>query len=283
MSIVISRDGTAIGYEQLGNGPALILVDGALCSRAFGPMTKLASHLANDFRVFTFDRRGRGESGDTQPYSVEREVEDLGAVVEAAGGEALLYGISSGGALALEAAKQIPGIRGVVVYEVPFIVDDSREPIAEEYWNEIANAVAAGNRGRAVKLFLKSVGVPAAVLAVFPLFPVWSRLKAAASTLPNDGALVRRLQLGRALSVAEWQNVKAPTHVSAGGKSPAWLRTAMKSLTAVLPRAEYSELAGQTHNVSAKAIAPVIAAFGARTSKVSQEQSLQRPSSAARF
>src|SRR5690348_11869078 len=234
MSTVVSRDGTTIGYQQVGNGPALILVDGALCSRAFGPMAKLAALLATQFTVFTYDRRGRGESGDTQPYSTEREIEDLTAVLEAAGGEAFLYGISSGGALALEAAKRTPGIRGLVVYEAPFIVDDSRDPITAEYWPQVANALHAGDHGRAVKLFLKSVGVPAVVLALFPLFPVWSRLEAAASTLPYDGALVSQFQLGRALSPAQWKGVHSPTLVAAGGKSPAWLRTAMKSLAAVL-------------------------------------------------
>jgi pimeloyl-ACP methyl ester carboxylesterase len=178
-----------------------------------------------------------------------------------------VYGISSGGALALEAAKYIAGIRGVVVYEAPFIVDDSRDPITAEHWAQVVNAVATGERGRAVKLFLKSVGVPGFVLALFPLFPVWSRLRAAASTLPYDGALVGQLQLGRPLSAAQWSSVNVPTLVAAGGKSPAWLRTAMKSLAAVLPVGEYKELERQTHTISERVIAPVIAEFCGRRSK----------------
>jgi pimeloyl-ACP methyl ester carboxylesterase len=129
MSTVRSKDGTTIGFEQTGHGPALILVDGALCSRAMGPMGALARRLAADFTVIRYDRRGRGESTDTPPYAVEREVEDISALVEAAGGSASLFGISSGAALALEAAARGLAIPKAALYEPPFIVDDSRAPV----------------------------------------------------------------------------------------------------------------------------------------------------------
>lgn len=123
---VKSADGTLIAYETRGSGPPVILVDGALCYRGQGPSGPLADELASDFTVYTYDRRGRGESGDTPPYSVDREVEDVAALVEEAGGSAYLYGISSGAVLALDVAAQVPGIRKLAVYEAPFIVDRTR-------------------------------------------------------------------------------------------------------------------------------------------------------------
>ena len=126
MSHVTSKDGTTIAYERSGNGPALILVDGALCSRAFGPSPKLAPLLARHFTVYAYDRRGRGESGDTRPYSPAREVEDIAALIEAAGGPACLLGLSSGGALALEAAPSGVRVDKVVAYEPPYVDEDGR-------------------------------------------------------------------------------------------------------------------------------------------------------------
>src|SRR5215469_6544403 len=133
MTTVRSADGTAIGYTRAGQGPPLILVDGALCSRSFGPMPKLAEQLAPHFTVYTYDRRGRGDSGDTAPDDPDREVEDLEALVALAGDPVYLYGTSSGGALALEAAKHIRAIARLAVYELPFIVDDTRDPMPADW------------------------------------------------------------------------------------------------------------------------------------------------------
>src|SRR6185295_9545582 len=130
MKTVTSKDGTIIAYDQIGNGPAVILVDGALCYRASGPNGPLANVLAQNVTVFTYDRRGRGDSTDTQPYAVEREVEDIDALINEAGGSVFLYGISSGAGLALEATNKLGAkIKKLAVYEAPFIVDDSRPPI----------------------------------------------------------------------------------------------------------------------------------------------------------
>ena len=124
MKKVISKDGTAIAYDKAGNGPLVILVDGALCSRAFGPMPKLAKLLTNDFTVITYDRRGRNESTDTKPYAVEREIEDIGALINDNGGPAFVVGFSSGAALALAAAAHGLNISKLALYEPPFMVDD---------------------------------------------------------------------------------------------------------------------------------------------------------------
>ena len=184
MNTVRSADGTTIAYTQAGQGPSLILVDGAMCSRSFGPMPKLAAQLTPHFTVFTYDRRGRGDSSDTPPYAPDREVEDLAALVALAGDTVFVHGTSSGSALGLEAAKRIPAISKLAVYEPPFIVDDTRSPIPDGYLDELNRLVAAGRRGDAVKMFMRFVGTPAFVTAVMPVTPVWSKLKAAAPTLP---------------------------------------------------------------------------------------------------
>jgi pimeloyl-ACP methyl ester carboxylesterase len=171
MSKTTSKDGTAIAYEKSGNGPAVILVDGALCYRKLGPMGSIARELAAGFTVLTYDRRGRGESGDTAPYSVEREVDDIEALIEVTGGSAFIYGASSGAALALAAASRLEGIRKLALYEAPFIVDGSQAPQPADYPSKMSGFTAADRRGDAVKLFMKAVGVPAIVVAMMPLMP----------------------------------------------------------------------------------------------------------------
>jgi pimeloyl-ACP methyl ester carboxylesterase len=261
MNTVVSKDGTSIAFDRIGLGKPVILVDGALCARAMGPSTPLAELLAKNFTVFTYDRRGRGDSGDTAPYAVEREVEDFEALVSKAGGRVFVYGVSSGAALALEAAKRIPGIEKLALYEAPFIVDASRDPITKEYWAAIDVAIAEDRRGDALKLFLKAVGVPSFVLALMRLMPVWSKLKAVAHTLPYDGALVQGYQRGKRLPNSEWTSVMMPTLVADGGNSPAWMRNAMKELADVLPNARYKTLPGQTHMVKRDAHAPMLVEF----------------------
>jgi pimeloyl-ACP methyl ester carboxylesterase len=261
MSTVRSADGTAIAYTRAGQGPPLILVDGALCSRAFGPMPKLAEQLASHFTVYTYDRRGRGDSGDTAPYEPDREVEDLEALVALAGDTVYLHGTSSGAALALEAAKHIRLITKLAVYEPPFIIDDTRPPLPEGYLPRLKALVAGGQRGDAVKMFMRFVGTPAIFTAVMPLTPVWGKLKAVAPTLPYDIAIVRDHQQGRPFTPGEWAAIKAPTLVAAGGKSPAWMTNGTRALAEALPDAAYRTLPGQNHMVKAQAIAPVLTEF----------------------
>src|SRR6266700_453598 len=166
MNTVRSADGTIIAFTKAGQGPPLILVDGALCSRSFGPMPKLAAQLAPYFTVYTYDRRGRGGSGDTPPYTPDREVDDLEALATVAGSTAVagstvfVHGTSSGAALALKAAKRIPAIAKLAVYEPPFIVDGTRSPIPDDYLAELTQLVIDGRRGDAVKMFIRFVGTP---------------------------------------------------------------------------------------------------------------------------
>jgi pimeloyl-ACP methyl ester carboxylesterase len=257
---VLSQDGTAIAFDRRGHGPAVILVDGALCYRGMGPSGPLAELLARQFTVFTYDRRGRGESGDTAPYAVEREVEDIAALLSEAGGTAFVWGTSSGAALALEATNRLRGIEKLALYEAPFIVDDSRST-TQDGWTRIGAAVAADRRSDAVKLFMKTVGVPDIFIALMRFMPAWSKLKGVAHTLPYDGALVQENQKGAPLPAGRWASVTVPTLVMDGGKSPAWMRNANRALASVLPNARHRTLEGQTHMLNAKVHAPVLMEF----------------------
>ncbi len=261
MQKVTSRDGTPIAFDRIGSGPPLILVDGALCYRASGPLPKLAKHLGKSFTVITYDRRGRGDSGDQLPYAVEREIEDLDALIKGAGGSALVCGVSSGAALALEAANHGLAIQKLALYEAPFMVDDSRDPIPDDYLARLNAFVAADQRGDAVKLFMKFVGVPSFAIALMQITPVWSKLKGIAHTLPYDITIVQQHQRGLPLPRNKWTAATMPTLAIDGGKSPAWMRNAMRSLSEVLPNATYRTLPGQTHMVSASALTPVLTEF----------------------
>ncbi len=256
----LSKDGTPIAFDRIGNGPPVILVDGALCYRGMGQSGQLAELLAPYFTVFTYDRRGRGGSGDTAPYAVEREIEDIAALLNEAGAAAFLWGTSSGAVLALEAANRLGGIKKLALYEAPFIVDDSRST-TERDWARIAEAIAANRRSQAVKLFLKSVGVPAFFIAVMQLVPMWSKLKAIAHTLLYDGAIVGDNQRGKPLPAGRWASVTVPALVMDGGKSPAWMHQGNRSLASALPNARYQTLEGQTHMLKPKAHAPILVEF----------------------
>lgn len=260
MSTTISADGTKIAYTRTGSGPALVLVDGAMCYRGSSPNDALVKELAARFTVYTYDRRGRGESTDTGPYAVEREVEDIAALVKEAGGETFLFGISSGAALALEAARGLP-VTKLALYEPPFVVDGTRPRVPADYVTRLDAALSEGKRGQAVKMFMtEGVGLSGAMVAMMRIMPFWAKLKRVAHTLPYDTALVVEHQSGTPLPAA-WPEVNVPTLVADGGKSPAWMRNGVASLAKVLPSAEYRTLPGQTHIVKAAALAPVLTDF----------------------
>lgn len=262
MDEVTSRDGTTIAFDRSGDGSPLILVDGALCYRASGPNRPLAEQLAQHFTVYTYDRRGRGDSGDTAPYAVQREVEDIEALIDHAGGSAFLYGISSGAALALEAANRGLPIEKLALYEAPFVVDGSRPPVPGDYPGRLAELIASDRRGEAVRLFMtEGVRVPAIFVATMRFMPAWPKIKSVAHTLPYDTEIMRDRQSGEPLPTGRWDSVKAPTLVIAGGKSPAWMRHGMGQLAGVLPNARQRTLDGQTHLVKPKALAPVLVEF----------------------
>ena len=258
MNHVRSTDGTTIAYERSGHGPALILVDGALCSRAFGPSPKLAPLLARHFTVYAYDRRGRGGSGDTPPYSPAREVEDLAALIVAAGGSAGVLGLSSGGALALSAAASGLPVTKVVAYEPPY-VDDSGQRGGAAYESHLTRLIADGNRSGAVKYFMKDmVGAPAALVVMLRLMPwIWRKLEAAAPTLPYDAAVMTAFRIPRDRFAA----IRVPVLVMNGVRTDPRLREAARAIAEVIPAARHRELAGQTHNVKPGVLTPAVVDF----------------------
>jgi pimeloyl-ACP methyl ester carboxylesterase len=261
MHSIQSKDGTKIAFERSGEGPPIILVDGAMCYREVGWSTKLARHLARQFTVFAYDRRGRGQSGDTQPYAVEREIEDLQALIAEAGGSACLFAHSSGGALALEIAARYPGVEKLVVYEVPFNVDGRRPVNVDDYPAQVHKLLVADQRGDAVKLFLRQVGLPRPITGLLRLLPMWSKLTAIAHTVSYDNAILAAAKDGPSSSVDRWAAVTMPTLTVAGTKSPEWMQYGMEALASALPNAEYRPLNGQTHNVKPKAHAQLLSGF----------------------
>jgi pimeloyl-ACP methyl ester carboxylesterase len=258
MSTVKSKDGTAIAYDRIGHGPAVVLVDGALCSRKFGPMEPLAAHLAPHFTIYTYDRRGRGESGDTQPFAVEREVEDIAALIAEAGGSAGVYGISSGAALALEAARQLPTmVTKLALYEPPYSLEADYAPRWQAYRTQLDALLAEGRRGDAVELFMRLVGAGDEGVAGMRQSPVWPLFEAVAPTLRYDAAELgdSRVPTERAATVA------MPTLVMAGEATFPFIQQAAQALADALPHGEHRTLEGQTHEVAAEALAPVLDAF----------------------
>lgn len=257
MPTVTSADGTTIAYEYSGSGPALILVDGAMCYRAAGPMRPLAAQLQDTFTVYTYDRRGRGESSDTKPYAVAREVEDLQALIAQAGGESYVYGISSGAALALATAAAGPGITKLALYEPPFMAEIEAGTRITEYTERLRELLDAGRNGDAVALFMTNVGIPEQVTAGMRAQPGWAMLEAIAPTLAYDDEVLAGGSVPRELA----STVAVPALVLAGGGSPQGLQQAAKTTADALPTAEHRTLDGQTHDVAPGALAPVLVKF----------------------
>lgn len=271
MTTVTSADGTAIAYWRTGDGPAIVLVDAALSSH--DESAKLAALLAPRFSVVTYDRRGRGESGETLPADTAREIEDVAALIEAAGGTAYLFGSSSGAAIALEAAARLGAqVPGVFLYEPPFIVDGSRPPVSADLPSRIAGLVEQDRRGPAVAAFFReAMGIPAPVVGVMRLLPSWRRAKAIAHTLRYDFGVLAGLQDGTPLPADRWKALRAPGIVMVGSKSEPFFHTGAQALAELLPSVEYRSLEGGHHGSAVMAPAGIAAAiaeaFPARRSR----------------
>jgi pimeloyl-ACP methyl ester carboxylesterase len=239
---VRSADGTLIAYEVTGAGPAVILVDAAGCYRGLGPSASLGRRLAADFRVLTYDRRGRGESTNTMPYAVTREVEDIAALIEAVGGSASLYGYSSGAVLALHAAASGLAVRRLVLNEPPLDVVGEPPPVSS-LEIEVADLVAAGRPGDAVEHFQRSIGMPDEYLEGIREAPYWPALERLAPTLVYDLAITRTLPADRLTSVT------VPTLVVECDASSSDLRGWAHAVTDTLPEAWLRTLPGEWHGV----------------------------------
>jgi pimeloyl-ACP methyl ester carboxylesterase len=260
---VHSRDGTPIAYDIVGDGPAVILVGGAFSFRRYKTWLELVELLAPRFTVVNYDRRGRGDSGDGVEYVVEREVEDLAALVEEAGGSAGVFGMSSGAVLALRAAAAGVPFDQAVVYQPPFTVDTSGHLPPTDFERRLGELVASGDRGATVGYFMREgMGAPRALVGVLRLArPIWKNLEAVSHTLPYDYAVMNGTVHGKPLAREPWASIATPTLVVDGGKSPASLRDAADALAARLPDAQRLTIPGQSHNLSMKLLAPVLEGY----------------------
>jgi pimeloyl-ACP methyl ester carboxylesterase len=253
---VTSRDGTSIAFTRQGSGPALIVVDGALCCRAFGPSAKLAAQLAGAFTVTTYDRRGRGDSTDAAAYDPAREVDDLDALIQCTG-PAPLLGLSSGAALALRAAASGLDVTRVAAYEAPYV--HAASGAAAPHASELRVRIAQGDRGGAVTYFLRDmVGVPAAAVVFMRCLPwVWPKLKAVAHTLPYDAEIME----GFVVPVERLATVRVPVLVAHGSRTDPRIAAAARRIGDAVPGARQAVLEGQTHNVKPAALAQAVTGF----------------------
>ncbi len=261
---VVSKDGTLIAYDIYGQGPAVVLIDGAFCSRAFGPLAELAQKLVPDLTVVTYDRRGRGQSGDTPPYAVDREIEDIAALIRAVGGSASLYGLSSGAALALEAAIRFQsGADGVNVeklamHEPPYMVNAADHHPPMGYAAELAGLAAQNRRGDMVISYMTRTGRPAEVVERVRLSPTWPSFEAVAPTLVYDITI---------MEAHGWQppeartGLRIPVLATDGAESPAWAGRIAQAFVESIPGAQRRTLSGQGHDVSAEVLASALKDF----------------------
>lgn len=278
MRTVTSKDGTTIAFDQYGQGATVILVTGALGVRSPHPMSRqLAELISRNFTVIDYDRRGRGDSGNTLPYAVQREVEDIEALIDVAGGSAFLYGLSSGGVLALEAASKLPNkVKKLAMYEPPFIIDDSRPPVPKDYVAQLNAAIAAGRPGAAVEIFMtKALLIPPEFVAQMRNAPMsqsfgddagmqppeWADMEKVAHTLPYDGMVMGDTMSGKPLPPKKWFSNRAPTLVITGENSEAFFHEGARALVSELPKVQHRILEGQDHAVSPEALAPVLTEF----------------------
>lgn len=258
---VSSPDGTTIAYDRLGDGPPVILVCGAMCDRAL--MRPTAEELAKHFTVFNYDRRGRGGSADSQPYAIEREIEDIGALVAEAGGEASVYGHSSGAGLVLHAAAAGLPIAKIALHDPPFAPDGEEEArrISREYGEALKAMLSEGRRGAAVELFMTTVGMPQEMVEGMRHTPRWAELKAMAPTLAYDSEIMGDIGRDGTIPVEQASRVTVPVLVLTGGADYPWMIDVGRRLADAMPNGRHRVLEGQEHAVPPEVLVPVLAEF----------------------
>jgi pimeloyl-ACP methyl ester carboxylesterase len=259
-AFAMSADGTQIAYEKAGSGPPLVIVGGAFSTRS--DARELVDALSGRFTAACYDRRGRGDSSDTQPYAPEREIEDLGAVIGALGGSAFVHGHSSGGALSLDAVAAGLPIARLAVYEPPFTVDDSRPPYPDGFVDTLRGLVEAGRRGDAVAEFWRTgLLMPESEIEKAREAPFWPQLESLAHTLVYDYEILGDRIWGRPLPAAMADSITIPVLILQGGDSPPTLRNAAASIAALLPNTTTRVLEGQGHGAPADVLAPILESF----------------------
>jgi pimeloyl-ACP methyl ester carboxylesterase len=263
MNTVQSKDGTIIAYDRFGQGPALILVNGAIANRA--DAESVARQLSAHFTVYTYDRRGRGKSGDTRPYVVEREIEDLAALVDEAGGSAFVFGHSSGAVLSMEAAARNKGIKKLAIYEPPFLIDDSRPPVPDDISRQLSSQLSDGRRSDMLVTWMtKVVGIPDEFVTQMRQQPSWPDMEANVDTVIYDLAVMGENLKGKPLSpelVRRLSSIQIPTLVMAGGASPDWMRHGAQAAAQAISGAQYRVLDRQAHGVADNVLTPALVEF----------------------
>jgi pimeloyl-ACP methyl ester carboxylesterase len=265
MYTVTSADGTTIAYDRVGEGPALISVLGATATRGLAAEQGDADG-ATPFTTYLYDRRGRGDSGDspdTPTNAIAREIEDLEALIDAAGGSAFVFGHSSGAVLALRAAAKLGDkIKKLALYEPPFIIDDSRPPIPADYVAHLRALSAAGRKEDALIYFMTvAVGIPAEYIDGMKHAPFWASSVAVAHTISYDGEIMGETMYGDPASLEQFAAITTPTLVMVGGNSPAYQQNAVETLAKILPNAQYRSMAGQDHGIAPEVLNPALVAF----------------------
>lgn len=255
MESVRSKDGTEIALDRLGSGPSIVLVAGASSDR--GVHAELAELLAEDFGVFNYDRRGRGDSGDTPPYAVEREIEDLDAIIASAGGEAMVFGNSSGAVLALRAAAAGVPITKLALWEPPFMTDPDAPRRQEAYITELTELLNTGRGGDAMALFLRSIGMPDEMVAGIRQAPMWAGMEAIAPTLLYDANVMG----DSTVPAAPVASVRVPTLVLDGSETGAWAAESARALERALPDPERHPFEGQNHAIAWDVLSPELTRF----------------------
>lgn len=257
MPFTTSADGTRLAYDVWGEGAPLVIITGATCFRRFDPVLKDARAFGHEFAVYSYDRRGRGDSGDAPGWTLEREVDDIEAIIDAAGGSAFLYGHSSGAALALEAALRLGGkVERLVLHDASYVHDEVERVEYAQLADRVGGLLAAGRNAPALRVFLRGIGMPAAFLALLPLVPGWRTMRALAPTLAYDIALTRELA-----PLARAAEVSVPTQVLVGEKSPVGLHDVAAALAQAIPSARHVVLAGQDHLADRRVVVPTVTAF----------------------
>lgn len=262
----VSKDGTRLAYEITGHGPTLVIVAGALGYMDFSYIRAFVAELAKDFRVVIYDRRGRGASTDTAPYSVDKEIDHLDAVIRATSESPIVLGTSSGASLVLEAAARGVPMGGVVAFEPPYMVGEHRQPNHTRYEAEVRGYIARGDRSGAVKLFMRTVGVPRVVVAIMQITPMWKKLLPIAHTLPYDARIMNNFEMPS----SRFRAIRVPTLVVGGGKSPASLKAAVRAVAESISGARAVEIPKQTHAIKGAALSPVVREFAASVSESAQ-------------
>lgn len=255
---ITSKDNTKITYHVIGKGPSVILVDGAFCYSGFGPSKDLAALLSKHFTVYYYDRRGRGNSGDDQPYTVDKEIQDIAAIVSEAGGKAHIFGNSSGAVLVMKAAAAGLNLGRLALFEPPFFVGSQKNLPPKDHRKKLKEYTENHEEGKAVTFFLtKIMGVPCILTLLMRLTPNWGKMKAVAKTLQYDSAVMEDFSVPYSLL----KSIRQPTIIIGGEKSADVLKKSCEAVAESIPDAELLMLPKQNHNINVKVLAPVLIDF----------------------